>query len=211
MLIRVLRPRFPGCDDACSGHVIAPWNMGLKCFVAGFFFLDGLLGLLVAVVAQDSYRRHGFPAQTRPTCRWRLQSSFGKTHHTNPALPPKMGDDSQSIRCNSKGAHLTWLPRPKQHQRFPFTLAAGDLNAHSSLWDEHQPADQRGKTIEDWLISRHASILNNGEPTHANRTTGGLSTPDVTTVNNTGATKAEWTVGEDLGSDHQPITIAVSC
>ncbi len=25
--------------------------MGLKCFVAGFFFLDGLLGLLFAVVA----------------------------------------------------------------------------------------------------------------------------------------------------------------
>ncbi len=66
----------------------------------------------------------------------------------------------------------------------PFTLAAGDLNAHSSLWDEHQPAEQRGETIEDWLISRHASILNNGEPTHVNRATGGLSTPDVTIVNN---------------------------
>ncbi len=31
----------------------------------------------------------------------------------------------------------------------PFTLAAGDLNAHSSLWDEHQPADQRGEAVED--------------------------------------------------------------
>ncbi len=71
----------------------------------------------------------------------------------------------------------------------PFTLAAGDLNAHSYLWDEHQPADQRGETVEDWLISRHASILNNGEPTHVNRVTGGLSTPDVTMVNNTLATK----------------------
>ncbi len=67
------------------------------------------------------------------------------------------------------------------------------------------------QTIEDWLISRHASILNNGEPTHVNRATGGLSTPDVAIVNNTWATKAEWTVGEDLGSDHLPITIAVSC
>ncbi len=35
----------------------------------------------------------------------------------------------------------------------PFTLAAGDLNAHSSLWDDHRPADQRGDTVEDWLIS----------------------------------------------------------
>ncbi len=31
----------------------------------------------------------------------------------------------------------------------PFTLAAGDLNAHSSLWDEHQPADQQGEADED--------------------------------------------------------------
>ncbi len=30
-------------------------------------------------------------------------------------------------------------------------------------------------------------------------------------VNGTWATKAEWAVGEDLGSDHLPITIAVSC
>ncbi len=28
-------------------------------------------------------------------------------------------------------------------------LAAGDLNAHSPLWDEHQPADQRGELVED--------------------------------------------------------------
>ncbi len=49
----------------------------------------------------------------------------------------------------------------------PLTLAAGDLNVHSSLWDEHQPADQRGETVENWLISRLASILSNGEPTHA--------------------------------------------
>ncbi len=26
-------------------------------------------------------------------------------------------------------------------------LAAGDLNAHSPLWDEHQPADQRGELV----------------------------------------------------------------
>ncbi len=30
-------------------------------------------------------------------------------------------------------------------------------------------------------------------------------------VNSTWATKAEWAVGEDLGSDHLPITIAISC
>ncbi len=103
-----------------------------------------------------------------------------QTHHTNPAVPSKMGDvapvkgstpsDSLALNGISVG---------------PFTLAAVDLNAHSSLWDEHQPVDQRGEAAEDWLISRHASILNNGEPTHDNRASGGLSTPEVTMVNNT--------------------------
>ncbi len=42
-----LRPRFPGCDDACSGPCYRPLKHGL--FVVGFSFLDGLPGLLVAV------------------------------------------------------------------------------------------------------------------------------------------------------------------
>ncbi len=48
MLIRVLRPRFPGCDDVCSGSCYRPLKHGL--FVVGFSFIDGLLGLLVAVI-----------------------------------------------------------------------------------------------------------------------------------------------------------------
>ncbi len=48
MLIRVLRPRFPGCDDACSGPSYHSLKHGP--FVVGFF-LDGLPSLLVAVVA----------------------------------------------------------------------------------------------------------------------------------------------------------------
>ncbi len=34
-------------------------------------------------------------------------------------------------------------------------LAGGDLNAHSPLWGEHQPEDQRGELVEDWLLERH--------------------------------------------------------
>ncbi len=75
----------------------------------------------------------------------------------------------------------------------------GDLNAHPSLWDQQHLADQRDEPVEDWLIPRHASILNNSEPMHVNQATGGLSTPTVTMVNNTWATKAEWAVGHDLG------------
>ncbi len=49
VLIRVLRPRFPGCDEnVCSGSCYRPLKHGL--FVVGFSFMDWLLGLLVAVV-----------------------------------------------------------------------------------------------------------------------------------------------------------------
>ncbi len=49
VLIRVQRPWFPGCDDACSGPCDRRLKHGL--FVVGFYFLDGQLGSLVAVVA----------------------------------------------------------------------------------------------------------------------------------------------------------------
>ncbi len=102
-----------------------------------------------------------------------------------------MGDDSQSIRGPVKGPTSSDFLALKNISGGTFTLVAGDLNVHSSFWDEHHPVDQLGETVEDWLMSRHASILNNGEPTHLNRATGGLSTPDVTMVNSIWATKAE--------------------
>ncbi len=49
LLIRILRPRFPGSDDACSGPCYRPLKHGL--FVVRFSFLEGLFGLLVVVVA----------------------------------------------------------------------------------------------------------------------------------------------------------------
>ena len=30
-------------------------------------------------------------------------------------------------------------------------IIAGDLNAHSPLWDNHQPTDTRGEIVEDWF------------------------------------------------------------
>ncbi len=49
VLIRVLRLWFPGRDNACSGPCYRPLKHGF--FMEEFSFLDGLLGLLVAVVA----------------------------------------------------------------------------------------------------------------------------------------------------------------
>ncbi len=70
-------------------------------------------------------------------------------------------------------------------------LAGGDLNAHSPLWDEHQPADQRGEAVEAWLLSLNASILNDATATCVNRGTGGLSPPEITAVSNAWSTGTE--------------------
>ncbi len=71
------------------------------------------------------------------------------------------------------------------HIRGQVTLAlaltepGGDLNAHSPMWDELQPADRRGELVEGWLLSQNASILNDGTAMCVNRGTGGLSTPTL--------------------------------
>ncbi len=54
MLIRVLRLWLPGRDNACSGPCYRPLKHWF--FIEEFSFLDGLLGLLVAVVAVVSGR-----------------------------------------------------------------------------------------------------------------------------------------------------------
>ncbi len=71
-----------------------------------------------------------------------------------------------------------------EKQEFAKNQVCYNLKAHSPLWDEHQPADQRGELVEDWLLSQNASILNDGTATCVNRGTGGLSTPDITAVSN---------------------------
>ncbi len=83
----------------------------------------------------------------------------------------------------------------------------GDLNAHSPSWDTNQPSDARGEQLEDWVIAHSARALNDGTVTLFNRTTGGLSSPDVSLAHPSLADKAEWTVGEDLGSDLMTITM----
>ncbi len=120
---------------------------------------------------------------------------------------------------------LLWpLPRRSQHrcqhrplvdfarlQMGHLTFLGRDLNAHSPLWDTNQPDDARGEQLEDWIIAHSASVLNEGTATLLNRATGGLSSPDVSLAHPSLADKAEWTVSEDLRSDHLPITIELRC
>ena len=89
------------------------------------------------------------------------------------------------------------------------TLVGGDLNAHSNLWDFEQPTDSRGDLVMDWMLEKDMMCVNDGSPTRTNRVTGGTSSPDITLVHSNWSNKVEWSVGEDLGSDHLPIVVQV--
>ena len=90
------------------------------------------------------------------------------------------------------------------------SLICGDFNAHSFLWDHNQPNDVRGSVLEDWCAEKELNILNSGEPTRHNRKSGNGSAPDVSLCGKQWFSACEWSVDEDLGSDHLPIIITVN-
>jgi len=47
--------------------------------------------------------------------------------------------------------------------------------------------------------------------TRVNRGTGGLSSPDITMAHPHITEWVEWSVGEDMGSDHLPVIVHVHC
>ena len=86
----------------------------------------------------------------------------------------------------------------------------GDINAHSLLWDDSMASkrtDKRGRIVEEWLADSNMLPLNDGTPTHTNRSSGTESAPDVTLVHSTLMDKTTWERVEDLSSDHHPIII----
>ena len=92
-----------------------------------------------------------------------------------------------------------WWPRGEND------IIVGDLNAHSPLWDDESPEDERGRATVDWASGNGWSVLNDGSPTRVNPGTGGLSSPDLTMAGHHLANKIRWTVGDDFGSDHRCI------
>ena len=119
---------------------------------------------------------------------------------TNVYIPPcnSIGQDSINLRTDS-------IPT------FNTSLICGDFNAHHSLWDDIQPADERGEQMVDWAIEKELTIMNDNSTTRVSRTTGNESSPDVELCGAKWAGKFEWSVGESIGSsDHLPIYITIN-
>ena len=113
--------------------------------------------------------------------------------------------------CNSVGQDAIIL-RTDSIPTFNSSLICGDFNAHHPLWDDIQPADDRGEEIVDWAIDKELTIMNNdNSPTRVSRITGNESSQDLTLCGAKWADKFEWSVGESIGSsDHLPFYITIS-
>ena len=86
------------------------------------------------------------------------------------------------------------------------SLICGDVNGHTQLWDIHQPSDDRGEALLDWIMDKELTILNHGAHTSINNE----STSDVSLCVTIWADKIERSTGECIGaSDHLPIYITV--
>lgn len=99
---------------------------------------------------------------------------------------------------------------PAALSRLKAQLIAGDLNAHSQLWDDNQQPDEMGDKLEEWLMTNNMMCINSGTATRTNKGTGGGSTPDIAFVPSNWADKAQWSTLECIGSDHLPILITLN-
>ena len=93
---------------------------------------------------------------------------------------------------------MNQLPRP--------IVLMGDLNAHHELWGRRNLWDQRGKRLEDIIVTEELNILNNGSPAHISGTS-----VDITIASPYVAPDLQWTVLPSvLSSDHHPIDITMT-
>lgn len=88
----------------------------------------------------------------------------------------------------------------------PFILV-GDFNAHNNLWGSENTS-RKGKILEKVIDSSELHLLNNGEHTHFNISTGTFSSIDLSFCDLNAATQLDWQVVNSLyDSDHFPIMI----
>ena len=91
------------------------------------------------------------------------------------------------------------------------TIYTGDFNGHSPLrgYPDH---NDTGHIIEDMLTASNLILLYDvaATPTLYHRYTGTTSTPDLNLVSADIVNKTQYTVLEDIGSDHRPTLIQLT-
>ena len=126
-------------------------------------------------------------------------SNNTKLRLTNIYVPPPT---STSVDENNFSPDL-W---PKRE----YDILLGDINAHSTIWDDiarNDVTDRRGEKIEDWLAENNMACINTGEATHVSRSTGKEGTPDTSFIHSSLLDKVSWKTTNKMGSDHKPIII----
>ena len=90
-------------------------------------------------------------------------------------------------------------------------LVCGDFNSHNILWGS-KDTDRNGNIIEDLIDEFDMVILNDGQGTCINPSTGKMSPLDLTLISSIEAARCDWEVHDDnLGSDHFPVITNLQC
>jgi len=159
----------------------------------------GLLAFVKKSLVMEEIGNVALEATEVSTFRVRLSRSKW-VHISNVYIPPENSKGQDSIKLRTDA-----IPAMRS------SLICGDFNAHTILWDEHVPQDARGEELVDWVFDNNLSILNDGDSTRVNRTTGNVSTPDVTMCGSDWLGKVEWCVADPIGSsDHIPVIITIN-
>ena len=90
-------------------------------------------------------------------------------------------------------------------------LICGDFNAHHPVWDDVARSDDRGTALFQWVEDNSKLVLNDGTPTRASRNNQGpgFSSSDITLVDADAANSFDWSVLNELNSDHFPVLINI--
>ena len=91
-------------------------------------------------------------------------------------------------------------------------IITGDFNAHENMWDTIHPPNITGKNLAESLLNFNSTTLLTPQnlPTYYHQATNSYSTLDLTFVSVDLFPMSRVLLGEDLGSDHEPIRVEIA-
>ena len=130
------------------------------------------------------------------------------------AIAVTISDPNKLTICNiylprSHNFNLADLQQLTDQLPKPYIIV-GDFNSHNTLWSSPN-IDNRGKIVENWIENDNIILLNTGDPTHFNCSSGSFSTIDLSLCSAYIADRVVCSVDSDLfDSDHYPIHIKMN-